>query len=195
MMRLRSQLGKGVLAGLMAGVPQVVLTQIEAGLSDQPRSRADIGPRFVQRVAQQLGTSLSPPLQWLFATAFHFGYAAQWGATYVLLRERGHTPPLAGGLLLAAVIYAAAFSRWGAATQTRTERPPHRRSHRETLVHAIAATSFSLSTAYLYEWLRPRSATEPATAGQTDTAQPEADETAVISAPASALGGTSLAPS
>jgi hypothetical protein len=65
---------------------------------------------------------------------------------------------VAGGLFLAAVIYGLAFSRWGAATQTATERPPHRRSHQETLLHLTAATSFSLTAAVSYEWLRRRAA-------------------------------------
>jgi hypothetical protein len=157
MARLGTAVVKGVTAGLLAGIPQVVLTQVETGLLGMPREQADIGPRFVERLARQLGTSLSPPLRWLLATAFHFGYAAQWGALYAIVQECRRMPPLIASPMLAALIYALAFSPWGAATQTGTERPAHRRRTRETLLHWTAALSFSLSTGYLYEWLRRRS--------------------------------------
>jgi hypothetical protein len=155
---LGAEVTKGILAGLIAGIPQVVVTQIETQVFGLPREQADIGPRFVQRLAQHLGAPLSPPLHWLLATVFHFGYAAQWGGTYALLQEWRRTPPLVGAPMLAALIYALAFSPWGAATQTGTERPPERRRNRETLLHWTAALSFSLPLAYCYEWLRNRSA-------------------------------------
>ena len=163
MARLGQAVARGIAAGLIAGIPQVVLTQVETAVFGLPRDQADIGPRFVRQLARRaLGESLSEPTHWLLATAFHFGYAAQWGALYALLHEYRPTPPLVGGPLLAAVIYALAFSPWGAATQTGTERPPERRSNRETLLHWTAALSFSLTTAYVYRWLRPRSAVEDA---------------------------------
>jgi hypothetical protein len=161
--RLRQNVARGIAAGLIAGVPQVLVTQVESAIFGLPREQADIGPRFIRRLAQRvLGTSLSEPTHWLLATAFHFGYAAQWGALYALLHECRQTPPLVGGPLLAATIYALAFSPWGAATQTGTERPPERRSNRETLLHWTAALSFGLTTAYAYRSLRRRSALEPA---------------------------------
>jgi hypothetical protein len=160
MANLKASVARGVVAGLIAGVPQVVVTQIETGLFGLPREQADIGPRFVQRLAQHAGSSLSPPLQWLLGAVFHFTYAAQWGAVYALIHESKPMPALVGGPLLAAIIYAAAFSPWGAATQTGTERPPERRRTRETLLHWTAALSFGLSTAFTYRWLRRRSVSE-----------------------------------
>ena len=158
MTRWSSALARGVTAGLVAGIPQVVATQIEVSFFGLPREQADIGPRFVRRLAQRfVGTTPSTPTEWLFATLFHFGYAAQWGALYALCQEWRPTPPLAGGSMLAGLIYTLAFSPWGAATQTGTERHPARRRHRETVLHWTAALSFSLSTSYLYDWLRRRS--------------------------------------
>jgi hypothetical protein len=149
--------GAGVAAGLVAGIPQVVVTQVETGLLGLPREQADIGPRFVRRVTQHLaGTTPSSPTEWFFATLFHFGYAAQWGALYALFQEWRPTPPLVGGSMLAGLIYTLAFSHLGAATQTGTERHPARRRLRESLLHWTAALSFSLTTAYVYEWLRQR---------------------------------------
>jgi hypothetical protein len=152
-------LTRGALAGLIAGVPQVALTQIMTGPLGLPREQADIGPRFVRRVTQRfVGTTPSSPTQWIAATIFHFGYAAQWGAVYALSQQWRRTPPLVGGPMLAALIYALAFSSWGAATQTGTERHPRSRPLRETLMHWTAALSFSLTVAYAYEWLRRRQA-------------------------------------
>jgi len=160
MANLKAAVARGVVAGLIAGIPQVVVTQIETGLFNLPREQADIGPRFVQRLAQHTGSSLSPPLQWLFGAVFHFAYATQWGAVYALIHESKPMPALVGGPLLAAIIYAVAFSPWGAATQTGAERPPERRRTRETLLHWTAALSFSLTTAFAYRWLRERSLSE-----------------------------------
>jgi hypothetical protein len=157
MARFGAAVVRGVAAGLIAGVPQVVLTQIETGLFGLRREQADIGPRFVRRVTQRfVRTSPASPAEWLLATLFHFGYAAQWGALYALAQEWRPTPPLVGGPMLAGLIYTLAFSPWGAATQTGTERPPERRPTRETLMHWTAALSFSLTTAYVYDWLRRR---------------------------------------
>ena len=157
-----SAITRGVVVGLVAGIPQVVVTQVETGLLGLPRKQADIGPRFVRRVTQHLtGTTPSSPTEWFFATLFHFGYAAQWGTSYALLQEWRPTPPLVGGSMLAGLIYTLAFSPLGAATQTHTEHPPARRRLRESLLHWTAALSFSLTTAYLYEWLRRRAAPTP----------------------------------
>ena len=87
MSKLGPAVAKGVIAGLVAGIPQVLLVQIETQFFDLPREQADIGPRFVRRVAQRLGTSFSEPTHWLLATVFHFGYAAQWGSVFALMHE------------------------------------------------------------------------------------------------------------
>jgi hypothetical protein len=141
---------KGAAAGVVAGIPQVLLTQAEARLLGMPGSRADIGPRFVQRVAEGLDTQPRRPERWLIAAVFHFGYAAGWGMVYALLQRWRPAQPHVGGPLLAALIYALAFSPWGAATQTGTERPAESRATRETALHWTAALSFGLTLAYLY---------------------------------------------
>jgi hypothetical protein len=149
----------GAAAGLIAGIPQVLLTQAEARLLKFPGSQADIGPRFVQRVAERLDTPRPRrPVRWLIAGVFHFGYAAAWGLFYALVQQWRPAQPHVGGPLLAALIYALAFSPWGAATQTGTERPVETRPTRETLLHWTAALSFSLTLAYLYAQFAPRRA-------------------------------------
>ena len=144
----------GAGAGLVAGIPQVLFTQAEARLLGLPRERADIGPRFVQRLDSRLEqTDLEPHHHWLIAGAFHFGYAAWWGLVYALLQRWRPAQPHVGGPLLAALIYALAFSPWGAATQTGTERPVDTRPVQHTLLHWTAALSFSLTLAYLFSRL------------------------------------------
>src|SRR5207248_2568836 len=54
----RSWLLKGVAAGLVAGIPQVLLTQLEAWLLPAPRSYADIGPRFMERLTRRADAAL-----------------------------------------------------------------------------------------------------------------------------------------
>lgn len=141
----------GVIAGLLAGIPQVVLTQLEAWLlPTTPRHSADIGPRFVKRLSEHFDADLERGHHWLLAGGFHFAYAAWWGAFYAMLQRWRPAQPHVGGPLLAALIYTMAFSPWGAATATGTERDPSERPTRETLLHWTAALSFSLSLAYLY---------------------------------------------
>lgn len=60
----------GVMAGLVAGIPQVLVTQLEAWLLPVHRSHADIGPRFVARVGQKADVSLEREHHWLLAGAF-----------------------------------------------------------------------------------------------------------------------------
>jgi hypothetical protein len=153
---VRAPLAAGVLAGLIAGVPQVLLTQIEARLLPATRTeQADIGPRFIERLAERVATRPGRPQSLLLATTFHFGYAAWWGLVYAALQRWRPAQPHVGGPLLGALIYTLAFSPWGAATQAGAERPVATRSGRETLLHWTAALSFSLTLAYLYARWHP----------------------------------------
>ena len=145
-----AHLEHGVLAGLIAGIPQVLLTQLQAQLLGLPRRQADIGPRFVHRVSRYVDAQPPTLGRWLLATLFHFGYAAGWGGLYAMVQRWRPAQPHVGGPLLAALIYAVAFSPWGAATHTRTEQPVETRPTRETVLHWTAALSFSLTLAYLF---------------------------------------------
>jgi len=149
---------RGVTAGWIAGIPQVLAAQA-GGHVLGIRERADIGPRFIRRAAEHAGRPLSPSMHWLLAGVFHFEYAAMWGAVYALPVERLGTrrvPPLLGSALLGGVIYAAAFSPLGAATRTGAERATEERPARESVVHWLAALSFSLTNDFAYHWLRER---------------------------------------
>jgi len=149
----------GIVAGLIASVPQVLVTQAVERLLDLPAEKANIGPRFVQRLDQHLETDLSPTGHWVVAGLFHFGYAALWGALYGLLQRQRPTPPHVAGPAMAGVIYAAAFSRIGAATQAGAEPPPDRRPKRELALHWTPALTFSMLTAYGFDWLNRRRST------------------------------------
>ncbi|MGI9148253.1 MAG: hypothetical protein ACR2IK_17150 [Chloroflexota bacterium] len=160
MASLRTLVVNGAVAGLAAGVPQVFLTQAETRLLGLPPSQADIGPRFVQRVAGRLDTSLPRRERWIVAGGFHFGYSVAWGVAYALVQRWRPAQPHVGGPLLAALIYGLAFSPWGAATQTGTERPAEIRPISESLLHWTAALSFSLTLAYLYSRFEHRPVAE-----------------------------------
>jgi hypothetical protein len=154
MSSLRVAMLRGMGLGMAAGVPQVLVTQLEARLMGLPGDQADIGPRFVHRVSRHVDAPPPGKFQgWLLAGGFHFGYAAGWGGLYTLLQRWRPAQPHIGGPLLAALIYTVAFSPWGAATQTGTERPPESRATRESVLHWTAALSFSLTLAYLFERL------------------------------------------
>ena len=148
----------GIVAGLFAGIPQVLAAQAVGALVGK-RSEADVGPRFVQRTARLFRRAPSRPERWSLAGLFHFVYAAGWGTAYgTLVGAAGADrvpPPLAGGLL-GALIYGVAFSRVGAGTLTHTERHPDRRSEQDWMVLLTSAFSFALTLAYSYRWLDRR---------------------------------------
>jgi len=141
---------RGIEAGLLASVPQVLLPKAEERLLMAPGEDANIGPRFIERLASLYGRDLREDTKWLAASAFHFGYAATWGALYGLVSRRWRVHPLAGGAALSALIYAITFPHWGGAVLSGTEPPPPARSWQRELVLATAALTFGLGTALLY---------------------------------------------
>lgn len=150
----------GVEAALVASVPQVLLPKLEEKLFLPPGESADIGPRFIERLAALARRPLPEDVKWLAASTFHFGYAAGWGALYALAYQRRPVHPLVGGALLATLIYAITFTPWGGAVKTGTEEPPRRRSAAKELVLVTAPLTFALGTALGYgrgprPWYRP----------------------------------------
>lgn len=145
---------RGAAAGLAAGIPQVLVAQVTAKILRLPAAKADIGPRLVERLANNQGMSLHPVSRWGLAAVFHFGYSAWWGGLYGLTDRWLRPPPALAGSALGGVIYLAAFSRWGGGTQSGTEPQPDRRGRRIYLLQWTAALTFSLTTAFTYRWLR-----------------------------------------
>ncbi len=143
-------LKRGIEAGLLASVPQVLLPKLEERLLLRRNEDANLGPRFIERLARMAGRPLREDTKWLAASTFHFGYATAWGALYALAHRRWRPHPALGGAALGALIYAITFPHWGGAVLTGTERPPHLRSWRVELVLATAALTFGFGTALLY---------------------------------------------
>jgi hypothetical protein len=153
MIRLVRNGALGAGAGVVAGTAQVALGKTEEWLLLPPGEDANIAPRFVQRLAERLGTSLPDAARWALGTLFHYGYSAGWGAVYALavgaLPARRRPPPLLGGTALGAVLWALAFSPLGAAVQSGTERPPRRRPPYKDLLTWSVALAYGLVTAAL----------------------------------------------
>jgi len=158
----RHPIKRGVEAGLLASVPQVLLAKAEERLVMRHGEDADIGPRFVERLARLQRWRLREDTKWLAASAFHFGYATMWGALYALAYRKWRPHPLTGGTALGTLIYAITFPHWGGAVLSGTERPPHKRSWRQELVLATAALTFGVGTALLYGRGPARDHDEPA---------------------------------
>jgi hypothetical protein len=147
---------RGVAAGLFAGIPQVLLVQVLEKVLGLRDDRADIGPRFVGRLARQTGRSAPASVRWIVAALFHFAYSASWGALYGLVDRWFRPPPVASAAGLTGLIYLLAFSKWGGGTRTGTEPPPRRRGTRDWIHVLSAPTSYTVSLALAYEWLRGR---------------------------------------
>ncbi len=148
--RTLAVLHRGVESAIVASVPQVIVPKVEERLLLHDKGAADLGPHFIEALARWAGKDLPEDVKWLAASAFHFGYAGLWGALYAFARERWRFRPWIGGLGMAALIHFITFPRWGAAVQTGSEPPPHRRSWRIELVYLTAPLVFGLGTALLY---------------------------------------------
>jgi hypothetical protein len=90
----RGPIKRGLEAGLIASVPQVLLAKAEERALLRRGEDADIGPRFVERLARLAGLRLREDTKWLAASAFHFGYATFWGTAYALAYRRWRPHPL-----------------------------------------------------------------------------------------------------
>ncbi len=147
--RLFAILHRGVESAILSSVPQVILPKLEERIL-LPNGSADLGPHFIEALARRINRRLPEDTKWLSASAFHFGYAAFWGAVYALARERWQMRPLVGGLAMATFIHLITFPAWGAAVQSGSEPPPEQRSWRSELVFLTAPLVFGLGTALLY---------------------------------------------
>jgi len=143
-------LHRGVESAVIASVPQVLIPKIEERLFLSPKESADLGPRFIEALAQRAEKPLPEDVKWIAASGFHFGYAALWGGLYGLIQEKWQVRPWIGGVALGAFIHLITFPRWGGAVLTGTEKKPEQRSWRKEVVLASAPLVFGLGTALLY---------------------------------------------
>jgi len=143
-------LRRGIEAGLIASVPQVIVPKLEEKLFLPHHEDADLGPRLIAALAKKVEKPLPEDVKWLAAASFHFGYAAFWGAAYAVVQQRVKMNPLLGGLTLATLIYLMTFPPWGGAVVSGSEDPPRKRTWRKEIVLASAPLLFGLGTALLY---------------------------------------------
>ena len=141
---------RGVEAAVIASIPQVLLPKLQERLFLSDRESADVGPHFIEALADKANQPLPEDVKWLAASAFHFGYASMWGTLYALAYERRPVKPWVGGLALATLIHGITFPRWGLAVLTGSEDPPRDRTWRMEVVLATAPLVFGLGTALLY---------------------------------------------
>ncbi len=144
----------GAVAGAAGGIAQPVLGKLEEALGFRRGEDADVPVHFVQALSRQAGTELSGPAAWMAGAGFHVGYALFWGGVYAAVRERSGVSPAVGGLGLAAVLYAAAFSRAGAGVLSGAEPHPDRRPLRWWMLLTTMPLVYGLTTAGVYERLR-----------------------------------------
>ena len=151
----REQTLRGAAAGLVGTMVQTTIGKGEDLAFLPPWENADIAPRLIDRLAEDLGYDIPEWAEWTLGTAFHLGYGATWGAIYAAAHERYRPHPVVGGMALGGLIYAITFPRWGGAVQTRTERPPEQRTWAMEVVAISVALGYGLATALTYDRLRP----------------------------------------
>ena len=148
--RTLAVLRRGVESAIVASVPQVILPKLEEWLLLHEDESADLGPRFIEALADKAQRPLPEDVKWLGAAAFHFGYATFWGVAYALVQDRLRVRPWVGGLALATLIHLITFPSWGGAVVSGAEDHPRERPWRMELVFATAPLVFGLGTALLY---------------------------------------------
>ena len=155
MNRLAARLIRGALAGLAASTVQVMVGKAEEILLPLRRDEdADIAPRMVGKVAENVGVGTTKATRWTLGTLFHFGYGMLWGMGYAAvvekIEEKQPVHPLVGGTLLGSIIYGITFPNWGGAVKTRTERPTHMRSRGMQVVTWSVAFTYGICTGLFY---------------------------------------------
>ena len=147
-------LARGAVAGVAASLIQAGIGKTEEKLFLPPWEDSNFAPRFMHRLAQDVGVDLPESGKWALGTVFHLGYGAFWGMVYAAIRERRPVDPLIGGSMLGGFIYAITFPRWGGAVQTQTERPPEARTKAMEFVAVSVTIGYGLAVATLNESLR-----------------------------------------
>src|SRR5690625_3316413 len=99
-------LRRGIEAGLVASVPQVLGTHLHGKILGFSPGSANLGPRLIERLGKLTSRRPSEETRWLGSASFHFVYSAGWGALYALAYQHRPVHPVVGGLLLSGTIYA-----------------------------------------------------------------------------------------
>ena len=146
----------GAVAGVIAGVIQVLVGLLLDRILLPPREHNNIAPRFVKRLFQLQGRGSRPVRDWTLGTLFHFGYGVGWGAAFGLARRWSGIPSPLLGVGTGFLIYLLAFSGVGVGTKTRTEPYPRRRHWPKQLSLIAVAWTFALTTAAIYDFLARR---------------------------------------
>jgi hypothetical protein len=85
---LKTAIRRGIEATVVASVPQVLIPKLEECLFLPDHEHADLGSRFIERIADVIERPLPEDMKRLGASVFHFGHATVWGVLYALPTRR-----------------------------------------------------------------------------------------------------------
>ena len=149
--------GTGALAGMSGAVIQVAVGLLIDKLLLPPQHDNNIAPRVMTRLFQKRGDRPNRLRDWTLGTLFHIGYGLFWGVSFSLARRWTRIPSRFLGLVMAALIYLLAFSKFGAGTKTGTEEHPRRRPDNKQLSLVAVVLTFTTTAVLSHNWLERRS--------------------------------------
>lgn len=145
---------KGVIASLAGGMAtKVVWNMGQRALPPSERVESPTA-EVVSALAERGGMELTETQTEAAAGAFYAQVMVTYGALYGIVQSRLHPPALANGLLMAGIMYAANYPRFGVVAKLGIMPPPGEGSVGQAAVPIAAQVAYGLTTATVFEALR-----------------------------------------
>ncbi|WP_334187922.1 hypothetical protein [Noviherbaspirillum sp.] len=107
----------------------------------------------VRTLAARKGMALTPSQEQAAAGAIYGATMLAYGALYGIVQSRFRPDPVAHGLLLAGIMYAANFPSFGALPRLGILPSPREQTAEETAIPIVAQAAYGLVTAYVFHAL------------------------------------------
>lgn len=145
---------KGAVASLVGGLATKLVWEIgQRALPPEDRVHSPTRDA-VEALAERAGTSLTDAQAGAAAGAFYTQTMLMYGAVYGIVQSRLHPPAPAHGLLLAGIMYAANFPRFGVLPTLGVMKPAGEQPRREAAVPVAAQVAYGLTTAAVFKAIR-----------------------------------------
>jgi hypothetical protein len=151
-------LSEGLLKGAVASIAGGLAIKLlwEAGqrtLVAQDRRVPSPTTDVVRTLATRKGMALTPSQEQAAAGAIYGATMLAYGALYGIVQSRFHPNPVAHGLLLAGVMYAANFPSFGALPRLGVLPKLQEQTAEETAIPIVAQAAYGLVMAYVFDAL------------------------------------------
>lgn len=145
---------KGAVASVAGGMAIKMIWEAGQRLAVPEENRV-LSPTtdVVQRVAARSGTDLSPAQSQAAAGAVYGGAMLAYGVVYGIVQRRFRPPPLVHAALLAGIMYAANFPKFGALPKAGVLSAPGEQSAQEAAIPVAAQAAYAVTMASVFDLL------------------------------------------